>query len=146
MPYEIPVYTVRLVMRDSAITVSDPVIRAGDAARILREYLSGTDREHFVVIMLDVKNQIVGINTVSVGSLSSSIVHPREVFKPAVLSNAHSIILGHNHLSGCPEPSDADKTVTRLLCLAGEALCIRVLDHVIVSGDKDFSFQSHGLI
>ncbi|MEE9145926.1 MAG: JAB domain-containing protein, partial [Candidatus Tectomicrobia bacterium] len=78
---------------------------SADVNQLLREYLAGADREHFVELMVDKKNRVIGINTVSVGSLDSSIVHPREVYKPAILSNAAALIFGHNHPSGDPAPS-----------------------------------------
>ena len=93
-------------------------------------------------------NKLIGINTVSIGSLSSSIVHPREVFKPAVLANASAIILVHNHLGGenIPVPSNEDQNITQLIKLAGEALQIKLLDHVIISETGYYSFNENGLI
>jgi DNA repair protein RadC len=82
--------------------------------------------------MLDTKNRLIGINTVSVGILDSRIVHPREVFKPAILSNAAGIIVGHNHPSGDPSPSVEDTRITKRLHEVGEILGIDLLDHVIV--------------
>jgi len=75
---------------------------SADAARMLATYLADVDREHFVVLMLDQKNHVIGIHTVSMGSLTASIVHPREVFKAAILANAATILCGHNHPSGAP--------------------------------------------
>jgi DNA repair protein RadC len=72
------------------------------AAAFLRQYLGAVDREHFVVILLDRKNAPIGLNTVSIGSLTASVVHMREVFKPAILANAAAILCGHNHPSGAP--------------------------------------------
>lgn len=96
--YSIPVYKVALV-RDGQVKSEDrPRVRnSADVAAIVRSFLGDTDREHFVVMLLDGKNRIIGINTVSVGSLQSSLVHPREVFKPVILSNAAAIILPGNH-------------------------------------------------
>jgi len=99
-----------------------------DAATVLRSYIGEIDREMFVVICLDIKNQITAINTVSIGSLSSSLGHPREVFKPAILSNAAAIILGHNHPSGIPEPSKDDIGLTKRMAEAGRILGIDILD------------------
>jgi DNA repair protein RadC len=109
------------------------VIRAPqDAARILADHLQGTDREHFVCLMLDTKNRLIGINTVSVGILDSSIVHPREVFKPAIISNAASIVVGHNHPSGDPSPSVEDTRITKRLSEAGEIIGIDLMDHIVI--------------
>ena len=88
-----------------------------------------------MVLMLDVKRRAIGINTVAVGALSEAIVHPREVFKPAIIANAHSIIVGHNHPSGDPTPGREDEYVTRMLVEAGAILQIKVQDHIIV-GEK----------
>lgn len=103
-----------------------------DAAKILRRYLEHEDREHFVTLMLDVKNRVIGIHTVSIGTLNAAIISPREVFKAAILSNAASIILGHNHPSGDATPSPEDIQITERLKKAGALLDIEVLDHVII--------------
>jgi DNA repair protein RadC len=128
-----PVYSLRLVRTDTMptqerLTVSSPA----DASGLLSRYLKGADREHFVALFLDTKNQVTGIHTVSVGDLSSALVHPREVFKPAILANAASILVAHNHPSGDPAPSPEDVAITHRLCEAGELLGIALLDHVII--------------
>jgi DNA repair protein RadC len=105
---------------------------------LLRRYLEHEDREHFVTLMLDVKNQVIGIHTVSIGNLNSAIVSPREVFKAAILANAASIILGHNHPSGDTTPSPEDIQVTEVLHHAGTLLHIDVLDHVIIGEEGAF--------
>ena len=93
----IPIYRVSLV-RESRLHCYHKQIRSSaDASTLLHTYLADVDREHFVVLMLDQKNKIIGIHTVSIGSLSASVVHPREVFKPAILSNAANILIAHNH-------------------------------------------------
>lgn len=109
-----------------------------DAAKILRRYLEHEDREHFVTLMLDAKNRVIGIHTVSIGTLNAAIISPREVFKAAILSNAASIILGHNHPSGDATPSPEDIQVTETLKKAGAILDIEVLDHVIVGEEGTF--------
>lgn len=103
--------------------------------------------ENFVIICLNTKNKIAGIHTISIGSLNSSIVHPREVFKAAMLNNAAAIILLHNHPSGDPEPSREDIEATQRLVNGGNILGIKVLDHVII-GDryKYISFREQGLL
>ena len=105
--------------------------------------MQGLDREHFVVLLLDIKNKVIGINTVSIGNLDSSIAHPREVFKPAILSNAGSILLAHNHPSGDPTPSREDIEITHRLVNAGNILGINVLDHIII-GDGYRSLKEAG--
>jgi DNA repair protein RadC len=143
--YHTPLYTVSLVRDGSIKTESRPQIRsATDAYALLKDWFLDKDRESFVIIMLNAKNKVIGINEVSIGSLTSSIVHPREVFKPAILSNAVGIILSHNHPSGDPTPSPEDKQITRKLRAAGELLSIKVLDHVIVGEERFVSFVDDG--
>src|SRR3990172_10475472 len=113
-----------------------------DIAHIIKPLLWDADREHCLVIMLNGKTRITAINTVSIGTLTSSLVHPREVFKPAILTNAASIILAHNHPSGDPTPSEDDLTITKRLKEAGELLGISVLDHIII-GYSYFSTESY---
>ena len=95
--------------------------------------LAGLDRECFTVILLNTRNGVVSKEVESVGSLDTSLVHPREVFKNAIRRNAASMVLVHNHPSGDPSPSDEDIDVTRRLVEAGRLLGIAVFDHVIVS-------------
>lgn len=143
--YKLPEYKVMLVHDGNTAAEKRTVNQPLDAADIFRAYFTGADREIFAVGLLDRKNNILGINTVSVGGLSSSIVHPREVFKPAIVIGAASIILAHNHPSGDPTPSQPDIDITRRLSGAGALLGIEVLDHVIV-GDTHYSMKERGLI
>jgi DNA repair protein RadC len=136
--YSIPVVRVQLV-RDRALRHHAKQIRSpSDAAALVREYLAGADREHFVVLCLDSQHKVTGIHTVSIGGLANAPVHPREVFKVAILSTAAAVILAHNHPSGNPEPSRDDILITEQLRAAGRLLGIEVLDHVIVTEDGDF--------
>jgi DNA repair protein RadC len=132
-PYRVPIYRVQLV-RDASLTLAQPQCRSSrDSAAMFRCYLGDAlDREHFVVALLDTKNKLIGINTVSIGSLNASVVHPREVFKPAILANAHAILCAHNHPSGAPQPSQEDRVLTKRLVDAGKLLGINVLDHIIL--------------
>jgi len=98
----IPIYRVTLVREGKIPTYESRIRSSANAHTVLQEYLADTDREHFVILMLDQKNQVIGLNTVSIGSLTASVVHPREVYKPAILSNCAALILGHNHPSGAP--------------------------------------------
>jgi len=140
--YKIPVYKIKLV-RSSTRSVKVDVIRnIEDAADAFRKYLESEDREHFMVMMLDNKRRIIGIHTISVGTIDETLVHPREVFKAAILANAHAIILGHNHPSGDATPSIDDIEITRELVRAGEYLKIAVLDHIIVGQDGSFTSLS----
>ena len=148
-PYRVPCYRIALV-RESSFTFERAQMRSSaDVAALFRTYLGeDIDREHMLVAMIDQKNRVIGINTVSTGSLTASIVHPREVFKAPVLCNAASILLCHNHPGGDPAPSPEDRAITRKLLLAGEALSIRVTDHVIL-GDgtsNHYSFADNGAL
>ena len=117
-----------------------------DVVDVVRKFIENfNDREVFVLICLSTKNDIAGLNLVSMGSINSSLVHPREVFKPAILSNASRVIVAHNHPSGDTEPSKEDVEVTKRLYKAGELLGIEVLDHLIV-GEDYCSMKSENLL
>ncbi len=103
-----------------------------DVLSAVASMLKGKKREHFLVLLLDTRNRLIRVATISMGSLDSSIVHPREVFKEAISASAASVIFVHNHPSGDPEPSEDDIELTRRLVEAGKLLGILVLDHVIV--------------
>jgi DNA repair protein RadC len=123
-----------------------PVISSpADVERLLRGRIANLDRENFVVVLLNTKNEVIETSTVSVGTLSASLVHPREVFKPAIRASAASVVLAHNHPSGKVEPSQEDREVTRRMGEAAGILGVEVLDHVIV-GDGYFSMKEHGML
>lgn len=103
-------------------------------------------KEYFLVLLLDGKNRIIRRVQISEGSLNQSIVHPREVFSPAVKESAAAVILIHNHPTGDPAPSQEDISVTRRLKEAGEIMGIRVLDHIIIGEDEFMSFVEKGLL
>jgi len=109
-----------------------------DVASIVRSQLKGKKKEHFLVLCLDTRNKLINYKPVSMGSLDTSVVHPREVFKEAISSNAASVIFVHNHPSGDPEPSKEDIELTKRLAKAGEIMGIEVLDHIIVC-DRSYS-------
>jgi len=111
---------------------------AGAVYSAFREEAELLDRERFVVVLLDGKNRVLGFHVVSVGSLTAALVHPREVFKAAILANAAAVILAHNHPSGDPSPSAEDRALTARLRQAGELIGIRVLDHVVI-GDGSYT-------
>jgi len=113
---------------------------------LIKEYLQDTDREHFVAIYLDSRSAVIGLNTVSVGTLTESLVHPREVFKGAMLANAASIIVAHNHPSGDHHASEADIAITAKLKDAGRLLGIPLEDHVIIGREGFTSFRENGLL
>jgi len=103
--------------------------------------LADEDKENFMILHLDSKNKVIKDEVVSIGTLNSSLIHPREIFKSAIKESANSVIVVHNHPSGDPEPSSEDKIVTKKLMDAGELLGIKVLDHVIVGKGGFYSFN-----
>lgn len=138
------IVSVKLVKESSMLYKQRRVRRPQDSYELFREYLGDVDREHFVVACLDIKNQPTNISTVHIGSLNASIVHPREVMKTAILSNAASIICCHPHPSGDPTPSPDDIDVTERLAEVGKILGIELLDHIIIGDGKFISLKEKG--
>ena len=103
-------------------------------------------QEVFGILILNIKNKIVAVHEISRGTLNASVVHPREVFKPAVLHNAAAIICFHNHPSGDPKPSKEDVNITKRLVEAGKIMGIEVLDHIIVGEDRYVSLKERGVM
>ena len=114
---------------DEIIKISKPA----DAFELVKDELINSDREILLSVMLTVKNDLIGVETVSIGSVTASTTTQRDIFKSAILANAVAIIICHNHPSGDLVPSDADIEITKQLIAAGELLGIKVLDHLIVS-------------
>jgi len=127
-------------LKDFDIKDPQSVIKA------IRASIKDKAKEHFKLILLNTRNKIIGISTVSIGTLNTSIVHPREVFKEAIIHNAMSVVLAHNHPSGDPDPSEDDLTITRRLVEAGKILGVEVIDHIIISKNGFFSFKDKGLM
>ncbi len=117
-----------------------------DAIKIVRQRLKGKKKEHFLILCLDTRNNLIRTAKISTGTLNASLVHPREVFKEAIQSLASSIILVHNHPSGNPEPPDADIEITKRILETGKNIGIDVLDHIIVADKDSFSFKERGII
>ncbi|HWQ42131.1 MAG TPA: DNA repair protein RadC [Desulfosporosinus sp.] len=127
--------------------MSRPVVNSPqDVAHIVMEEMRFLDREHFRVVSLSTKNHVLGISPISIGSLNSSLVHPRECFKEAIRRNSNAIILLHNHPSGDPTPSQEDIEVTRRLAEGGKILGIEVLDHVIIGDNRFISLKERGIL
>jgi len=116
-----------------------------DVAGLVTGRLKGKKREHFLVILLDTRNQLIKVSEISVGSLDTSIVHPREVFKEAITASAASVIFVHNHPSGDPQASEDDIELTKRLSTAGEIIGIDVLDHIIIGGKNYLSLKRVGV-
>ncbi len=128
-----------------AVPPSSPLTTSVAAAAILRPLFAGLDREQFLVCGLDAKHAIIGVNVVSIGSLTLAIVHPREVFKPLILMNAAAWICAHNHPSGGDvTPSPEDRVLTSRLRQGADLLGITLLDHLILTDERCYSFADQG--
>jgi DNA repair protein RadC len=143
---QIQIVSIKMVKERNLEYGSNKISGPKDSANILKDFIGENDREALAVLTLDTKNKITSITIASVGSLNSSIVHPREVFKTAILSNAASIIIGHNHPSGDPSPSKEDISITSRLKECGKILGIELLDHIIIGDDNKYiSLKEKGL-
>jgi len=146
MAYRLPLLRVQLVREGSLTAETKNITDPKDAVEIFNTLYPDLDRECLVVLLLDMKNNVRGVNTVSIGDLSSAITHPREIFKPAILANAASIFMLHNHPSGDPTPSADDMDVSCRINDAGELLGIELLDHVVVGAEGGYvSLKERGL-
>ncbi|MBU1205652.1 MAG: DNA repair protein RadC [bacterium] len=114
--------------------------------KAIRTSIKDKAKEHFKLILLNPRNKIIGISTISIGTLNASLVHPREVFKDAIVHSAASVVLAHNHPSGDPEPSEDDLKITKKLVDSGKILGIEVIDHIIIGKNNFCSFKERGLI
>lgn len=142
----INIVSLKLVKESSLLYKERSVRSPEDGYQLMKLFLEDKDREHFIVASLDTKNQPVSVNVCHIGSLNASIVHPREIMKSAILSNAASIIVGHNHPSGLTEPSKEDIEVTKRLVEAGKLMGIELLDHIIVGDNRYTSLKEKGYI
>ncbi len=123
-----------------------PVIKTpDDVASLVKSRLKGKKKEHFLALLLDTRNQLIKVAEVSVGSLDTSVVHPREVFKEAISASAASVIFVHNHPSGDPTASEDDIKLTKRLAEAGGIMGIDVLDHIIICDKEHLSLKREGL-
>jgi DNA repair protein RadC len=136
----------RRIARDSQFRERVTIRTPRDAAHYMMEEMRYLAQEHFVVLFLNTKNQVSAHETIFVGSLNASIVHPREVFQAAIKRNSASIICLHNHPSGDPTPSPEDVEVTRRLVEAGKILGIEVLDHIIIGDRRYTSMKEKGFM
>lgn len=144
--YRVPNYKIQLV-RDGSVQASQRRCASPRlAVELFRNYIGDSDREHVVAMFLDTQNRFIGLHTVSIGTIDYCVVHPREVLKAALLCNAASLVLAHNHPSGEPTPSQDDIKLTRDLQKAAELLDIPLMDHVIVGEPGYASFLELGLI
>lgn len=123
-----------------------PITGPDDVVALIGPSLVNEKREHFVVLVLNTRHECQAVETISIGSLESSMAHPREVFRPAILQAAAAVVLVHNHPSGDPEPSEEDLSITKRLRKAGLLLGINVIDHIIVASRGNFSMRDAKLL
>jgi DNA repair protein RadC len=114
--------------------------------KAIRSSIKDKAKEHFKLILLDNRNKIISISTISIGTLNASLVHPREIFKEAIIHNSAPVVLAHNHPSGDPEPSEEDMKITERLVESGKILGIEVIDHIIIGKTNFSSFKERGLL
>ncbi len=127
---------------DARLKVDSPIV----IVELLMEEMRYLNKEHFKIVLLNTKNQIISIEEISIGNLNSSIVHPREVFNIAIKRSANSIILVHNHPSGDSTPSKEDISITHRLIDAGNIIGIKVLDHIIIGDNNYVSLKQRDII
>lgn len=140
-----PVYRCQLV-REGSVKTTPSLTSNERAAKVAREYLSDSPCEQVIVLLLDMKNRVIGVAQVTTGTLDSSLLHAREFFRPAILANAASVIMAHNHPSGIVDPSPEDRAITAKVRTAGGVLGIDVLDSLIVGEDEVYSLVTDSLI
>lgn len=134
----ISIVSVKMVKESSFLYQTRQILSPSDAYEMIKDQLQDLDREQFIIACLNTKNEPTNLSVVAMGTLNKAIVHPREVFKTAILSNAASIMAFHNHPSGDTTPSQQDLQLTNRLYEAGELLGIKLLDHLII-GDGSFT-------
>jgi DNA repair protein RadC len=133
-------------LEDTQETNNNPILKTPEQVeKLVKNELKDKKKEHFLALLLDTRSRLIKKAEISIGSLDSSIVHPREVFKEAVAASAASVIFVHNHPSGDPHPSAEDVKLTKRLVQAGEIMGIEVLDHVII-GNQFLSLKREGLL
>lgn len=142
----VDIVSIKMVREGSTKYENRKIETPFDAYVLLKNFLEDSDREKLLVVCLDTKNQPINICTVSVGTLNSSLVHPREIFKTAILSNSNQIMLAHNHPSGISAPSNEDKAMTSRIKDAGVILGIELIDHIIIGSNEYFSFKENKLM
>ncbi len=143
-PHEQPIDCMRVMLQKIRACPTGKITFPGDVVTLMHD-MKDMDRERAMIIHLNTKNNIVGVENISTGSLNASIVHPREAIKGALLNNSNNIIFVHNHPSGDPAPSVEDRAITKKLQDAFNLVGIDMLDSIIIgSGDNYYSFKEHG--
>jgi DNA repair protein RadC len=148
MAYRLKTFRVQFVAEPVDFPAGSPCRSSEDVERLARAIYQtlDADKEHFLLLAMNNKNRVNGFKVVSTGSLTASLVHPREVWRTALHLCAAAVVFVHNHPSGDPAPSQEDQEITRRLKETGDMLGIRVLDHVVLGDGRVFSFSDRGLL
>ena|SRR5437773_11813119 len=148
MAYRLKTFQVQFVSEPGEFLAGSACRSSSDVEQVARAIYQtlDADKEHFILLAMNNKNRVNGFKVVSTGSLTSSLVHPREVWRSALHLCAAAVVFVHNHPSGDSAPSPEDQEITRRLKETGEVLGIRVLDHVVLGNDRFFSFSDRGLL
>jgi DNA repair protein RadC len=148
MAYRLKTFRVQFVAEPGEFPTGSPCRASSDVERVARSIYQtlDADKEHFLLLGMNNKNRVNGFKVISTGSLTASLVHPREVWRAALHLCAAAVVFVHNHPSGDPAPSQEDQEITRRLKETGDVLGIRVLDHVVLGVDRFFSFSDRGLL
>ncbi len=139
----INIVSLKMVKENSILYGNRTINAPKDAFELVKLMLGEEDREKVIVIALDTKNQPTNLEVCSIGTLNMSVLHPREVFKMAIMSNACSILLAHNHPSGIPTPSNEDIDITKRMDEAGKLMGINLIDHIIIGNNNFYSFKEN---
>jgi DNA repair protein RadC len=148
MAYRLKTFRVQFVAEREDFTTGRRCASSEDVERVARAIYCtlDADKEHFLLLGMNNKNRVNGFKVVSTGSLTASLVHPREVWRSALFLCAAAVVFVHNHPSGDPAPSPEDIEITRRLKETAEVLGIRLLDHVVLGTDRFFSFSDRGML
>jgi DNA repair protein RadC len=148
LAYRLRTFQVQFVAEPVDFPAGSPCRSSQDVERVARSIYQtlDADKEHFLLLAMNNKNRVNGFKVISTGSLTASLVHPREVWRAALHLCAAAVVLLHNHPSGDPAPSPEDQELTRRLKETGDMLGIRVLDHVVLGNERVFSFSDRGLL
>ena len=139
----IDIVKIKMVKESSVKYENRKIGNPWDAYKIFNDYIDDSNKEMFVLMCLNNRNEPTHISTISIGSVNESIATPAEVFKVALLSNANKIMVCHNHPSGDPQPSESDRNITERLYDSGAIIGIKLLDHIIIGDDVYYSFKEN---
>ncbi|MEB7822013.1 JAB domain-containing protein [Staphylococcus xylosus] len=142
---EINIVSLQMIKTDTLNYLKNRILNPEDAAEIMRSFIGNSDREHLILICMNSKNKPTHIQMLSIGSINQTVIYLREIFKTALLSNANSIIIGHNNLSGDATPSPEDINVTERLMPISEIMGILFYEHIIFSDSQTYSIRQHDL-